>query len=317
MRDPGTAVVTRRRAAVYAAFTAVEVAYILHANLPSLVPAPCRRMILDGCVSVGPFPWLWLGVALLLVLSAIAILLRKEAGIATAFVAQGLALVPLVRDLARDVGAFLSTGSLYSGVDPDYRDLAFITLALAIAIGPALTVLFLMSSRSAPVNPRAARVAAILMGIQVAVLVVTAVVVFRATFRDCEHGGLGTVFSDGVAGCPDYADLDVGSVIATVVPTGAVLIAICVAVWYGRSPAIAGGIVWQVLLAVALAALGVALSTEPSQNAWYDRFPSWTSPRYLAYAILIAVPAPTLAALLTARSRRQMPTSREPGLALV
>src|SRR6266567_5494030 len=258
MQDPGQAVVTRGRAAAYAAFTAVEVAYVLHANLPSLFPDPCRRLdLLAACILFRPFPWLWLGVALLLVLSAIAILLRKEAGIATAFVAQGLALVPFIRDLVLDVGRFLFTGSFYSGVDTDYRDLAFIALALAVAIGPALTVLFLMSSRSAPVNPRAAHVAAILLGIQVAVLIVAAVVVFRATFKDCEHGGSGTVFSDGVAGCPDYADLDVGSVIATVVPTGAVLIAVCVGVWYGRSPAIAGGIVWQVLLAVALAALGV------------------------------------------------------------
>lgn len=302
MRDRGYAPETRGRAAAYATFTAVEVAYILHANLPSLVPDPCRRgRIDDVCVLFHPFPWVWLGLAVLLALSAIAVLLRKEAGIATGFVAQGLALAPFVRDLVRDVGAFLFAGSIYSGVDTDYRDLAFILLAFAIAFGPALTCLFLMSTPTSSIDGRAARVAAILLGAQVTVLILAAVVVFRATFRDCEHGGLGTVVIDGVPGCPDYADLDIGSVIATVVPSAAVLTAVCAGAWFGRSWAVAGGIVWQILLGVALAAIGAAVWSEPSQNAWYDVFPSWTSPRYFAYALLIAVPVPTLAALLAAR----------------
>jgi hypothetical protein len=142
--------------------------------------------------------------------------------------------------------------------------------------------------------------------------------VFRLTFQDCEHNGPGTPIIDGVPGCPDFADLDVGSVVATIIPSAAVLLLVCVGVWRGREWAISGGIVWQLLLAVSLAAMGVALWTEQSQNAWYDHFPSWTSPRYLAYALMIIVPVPTLAALFAARTsqvHRLAPSRGEMGRA--
>jgi hypothetical protein len=201
-----------------------------------------------------------------------------------------------------EVGSFLFTGSGYSGVDPSYRDLAFNFLALSVVIGPALALLLLMTMRPAASNRAPARVAAILIGAQLVILVLVAVIVFRATFQDCEHNGPGTPIIDGVPGCPDFADLDVGSVVATIIPSAAVLLLVCVGVWRGRAWAVSGGIVWQLLLAVSLAAMGVALWTEQSQNAWYDHFPTWTSPRYLAYALMIIVPVPALAALLAART---------------
>ena len=95
-----------------------------------------------------------------------------------------------------------------------------------------------------------------------------------------------------------------GSVVATIIPSAAVLLLVCVGVWRGRAWAISSGIAWQLLLAVVLAAMGVALRTEPSQNAWYDHFPTWTSAGQLAYALMILVPVPTLAALLAARTTR-------------
>jgi hypothetical protein len=294
---------TRVRATGYAALTAVEVIYILHANLPMLWPPPCRRFVLDACVFISPvYAWLWVALAALLVLSAIAILLRKKAGEAAAFIGQALLLPPFVRDIVDNVGSFLFTGSGYSGVDPSYRDLAFILLALSVVIGPSFTLLLLMRTRPAAENRRAARVAAVLLSVQLAALIAVAVIVFRATYQDCEHNGPGTPVIDGVPGCPDFADLDVGSLVATIVPSAAVLFVVCAGVWRGRSWALAGAIVWQLLLAVALAAMGVALWSDQSQNAWYDHFPGWTSPRYLAYALIFLVPAPTLAALLAART---------------
>src|SRR5690349_23421825 len=114
---------TRTRVVAYTALTAVEVTWNLHANLPSLYPAlPCPPR--SECVVAlsSPFPWLWLAMAALLVASAIAIVLRKEAGVATGFLAQLLTLAPFVRDIANRVGSFLFTGLGYSGVDPDFRD---------------------------------------------------------------------------------------------------------------------------------------------------------------------------------------------------
>ena len=156
--------------------------------------------------------------------------------------------------------------------------------------------------RAAPSNRAPARIAAILLSVQLVILVLVAVIVFRATFQDCEHNDPGTPIIDGVPGCPDFADLDVGSVVATIIPSAAVLLLVCVGVWRGRAWAISSGIAWQVLLAVVLAAMGVALRTEPSQNAWYDHFPTWTSPGQLAYALMVLVPVPTLAGLLAART---------------
>ena len=205
------------------------------------------------------------------------------------------------RDMVYDVDSFLYTGRGFSGVDPSYRDLAFIFLAISAAIGPSFTLLYLMRTRQGATSGRAARVAAFLLTVQLAALIAVAVVVFRATYQDCEHNGPGTPTIDGVPGCPDFADLDIGSLVATIVPSVAVLLLVCVGVWRGKSWALAGGTVWQLLLAVALASMGVALWTDQSQNAWYDRFPEWTSPRYLAYALLVIVPVPTLAALLAAQ----------------
>jgi hypothetical protein len=237
------------------------------------------------------YPWLWIALAALLVLSAVAMLLRIKVGIATAFVGQALLLTPFVRDMVYDVGSFLYTGRGFSGVDPSYRDLAFIFLAISAAIGPSFTLLYLMRTRQGAASGRAARVAAFLLTVQLAALIAVAVVVFRATYQDC----------DRVPGCPDFADLDIGTLVATIVPSVAVLLLVCVGAWRGKSWALAGGTVWQLLLAVALASMGVALWTEQSQNAWYDRFPEWTSPRYLAYALMVIVPVPTLAALLAAQ----------------
>jgi len=231
-----------------------------------------------------------------------AILLRKKAGVPLGFLGQALLLAPFVRDMVYEVGSFLFTGSGYSGVDPSYRDLSFNLLALSVAIGPALALLLLMTMSPATANRTPARIAAILLSAQLVTLIVVAIIVFRLTFQDCEHNGPGTPIIDGVPGCPDFADLDVGRVVAAIVPSAAVLLLVCIGVWRGREWAVSGGIVWQLLLAVSLAAMGVALWTEQSQNAWYDHFPTWTSPRYLAYALTIIVPVPTLAALLAART---------------
>jgi len=190
-----------------------------------------------------PFPWPWIALATLLLLAAVAVLLRKTFGIAIGFVGQGLFLLPLLRDTLYGVGSFLFTGMGYDGIDPDYRDLAFTFLALAIAVGPAFTLLLVMSSRRAVVQIRATRIAA-------------------------------------------------------------VLLAVALGVWFARDWAVASGIVWQVLLALILATLGTALWNDQSQNAWFDHFPGWTSPRQLAYALMVAVPVPTLAALLAARTTR-------------
>ena len=298
---------TRTRAIAYAGLAAVEVAYILRANLPSLWPAPpCGT---EGrfypCVFIQPvFPWLWMALAALLLLSAVAIVLRKEAGVASGFAGQALLLAPFVRDIVYEVGSFLFTGSGYSGVDPSYRDLAFNFLALSVVIGPAVALLLLMTMRPVAANRVPARIAASLLGAQLVILVLAAVIVFRATFQDCEHNGPGTPIIDGVPGCPDYADLDVARVIATIIPSAAALLLVCVGVWRGRAWAISGGIVWQVLLAIALAAMGVALWTDQNQNAWYDHFPTWTSPRQLAFALMILLPVPAMAALLAARTTR-------------
>jgi hypothetical protein len=181
---------------------------------------------------------------------------------------------------------------------------AFTFLALAIAVGPAFTLLLVMSSRRAVIHVRATRVALVLLGAQLSILAVAVVVVFRATVHDCEFYGANPPMADGVPWCTPAAQLDLSPVLITILPTAAVLLAVAVGVWLARDWAVAGGIVWQVLLALILATLGVALWNEQSQNAWFDRFPGWTSPRQLAYALMVAVPMPTLAALLAARSAR-------------
>lgn len=294
---------TRARAVAYAVLTSVEVAYVLWSNMPSLwPPQPCSRPgIYDVCAWINPvYPWLWLGLAALLVLSAIAILLGKEAGIATGYVGQVLLLIPFVRGAANNLGSFLFTGSGFSGIDPSLRQLAFIVLALALAIGPALAALLLMTARVQVTDRWAARVASLLLAAQLVAMVAVAFGAFRGTYQDCLSNAPGTPVIDGVPGCPDFADLDIGSLVATFVPSVGVLLMVCVGVWRCRSWGIAGAFAWQAILAVLLASLGVALRTDPSQNAWYDHFPEWTSPRELAYALLLIVSAPTVAGLLTA-----------------
>jgi len=308
--------VTRGRAILYSAVAALEASYVLHASLPSLWPVPrCGGGIrggLDACIVGLPVivPWLSLAVAALLVMSAVAILLRRELGVAAGFVAQLLLLPPFVRDLVVAIGGFLFTGSGYSGVDPDYRSLAFTVLVLSIALGPGFAVLLRTTMRPVEVRRVPVRVAALLLVAQVLVLAAAALLVFHATYQDCEHNGPGTPTIDGVPGCPDYADLDVGSVVATIVPSVTVMVLVCVGVWLGRGWALAGAFAWQGLLAVSLAIMGVTLSDEPSQNAWYDHFPNWTSPRWVALAAIVLVVAPTLTALLAARSARR--TGLEP-----
>ena len=292
---------TRLRSAAYAGLVAIEAGYLLHKNAPSLWPPSCSRVLLDVCI-VGPrpFPWVWLGLAALLVFSAIAILLRAAVGIAGGFVAQALFLAPFIRDVGSDVGSFLSTGTIYSGINPAYRDLAFNVLVLALVIGPAFTLLLLVSTERHMIARRPARTAAALLAIQLVALVAAADLVFRATYQDCLNNGPGTPIIDGVPGCPDFADLDTGSLVATIVPSAAVLLAVCAGAWQSRHWAITGGIVWQVQLCVALGAMAVGLWDQPSQNAWYDHFPAWSSPRDLAYALLVIMPMPALAALFAA-----------------
>jgi hypothetical protein len=299
--------IARPQAIGYAAITAIELAYLLRMNLPQLwPPTPCGfHGIRDMCVlAQPPFPWPWIALAALLLLSAVAVLLRKTFGVAMGFVGQGLVLLPLLRDTVNGVGSFLFTGSGYDGIDPDYRDLAFTFLALAIAVGPAFTLLLTMSSRRAVAYVRAARIAAVLLGGQLMILAVAAVVVFRATLHDCEFYGGNPPTADGVPWCTPASQIDLSPVLITILPTAAVLLAVVVGVWLARHWAVAGGIVWQVLLALILVTLGVALWNQQSQNAWFDHFPSWTSPRQLTYALMVTVPMPTLAALLAAGSTR-------------
>lgn len=292
---------TRARAVAYAALTSFEVAYVLWANLPMLwPPQPC----IEVCALAAPvYPWLWLALAALLLLSAIAILLGKEAGVATGYVGQALLLIPFIRDGVNDVGSFLFTGNGFSGINPSLRELAFIVLALAVAIGPAFACLLLMTARVQVADRRGARIASLLLTAQLIALAAVAFVVFRVTYQDCLNNAPGTPTIDGVPGCPDFADLDIGSLVGTFVPSGAVLLMVCIGVWRCRSWAFAGAFAWQVILAVVLACLGATLRTDPSQNAWYDHFPVWTSPRDLAYALLLIVAAPTLAALFNAVRR--------------
>lgn len=299
---------TRSRAIAYAAIAGAEVAYLLRLNLPLLWPPTpsCARPGLDDmCIFVHPpSSWPWIALTALLFSSAVAILLRKRIGLALGFAGQTLVFLPLLRDIVNLVGGFLFTGSGYDAIDPDYRDLAARLFVLAIAIGPALTLLLLMSIRRATICVRPARVGAALLGAQLASLAVVAVVVFRATVHDCEFYGGNPPTADGMPWCTPAAQIDLSPILATIVPTAAVLLGVAAGVWLARDWAVAGGIVWQVLLAVILAAMGVALWTEQSQNAWYDHFPAWTSPRQLACLLMIAVTVPTLSALLAARAPR-------------
>src|SRR2546421_10504005 len=156
---------TRRWPIAYAGLTAVEVAYVLRTNLPSLWPPdPCKSecSLAASALFQPAFPWPWIALTALLLLGAIAILLRKKAGVPLGFLGQALLLAPFVRDMVYEVGSFLFTGSGYSGVDPSYRDLSFNLLALSVAIGPALALLLMMTMSPATANRTPARIAAIL-----------------------------------------------------------------------------------------------------------------------------------------------------------
>lgn len=278
--------------------SAFEIAYLLHVNLPALVPPPpCDERRLDVCVLVHPFPWPWIALTALLITGAVAIILRRRIAIPAAIVGQALFLLPFVRDTVYAVGSFLFTGHGYDAVDPDFQDLAFIILVLSVAIGPALTFLLQMTSRPAAPDRRPARVAAILL-----ILCVVAGVVLHATLHDCEFYGGNPPMADGQPWCTPFAQVDFTPLLVVMTPSLAMLLVVCAGLWRARTWATAGGIVWQLLLATMLAAVGVALWNEQSQNAWYDHFPSWTSPRQLAYVLMFVFPVPTLAALLAARS---------------
>jgi hypothetical protein len=309
---------TRTRGAIYAAIVAVEATYALRNNLAGLFPPPpgCGLRQLDVCIFIQPvFPWLWIALIGLLIASAVAILLRRKAGIAAGVLAQLLLLPGLVRDTVSAVGSFLFTGFGYDGIDPDFQTVAFTFLALSIAVGPALTLLWLMGSQAVAVDGRRARIAAPLLGVQVAILAAVAVIVFRATVHDCEFYGNNPPTADGVPWCTPWAQFDLKPALFTTVPAAAVLLSVALGAWTARPWAIAGGIVWQLLLVLCLAVMGVGLWTGPSQNAWYDHFPAWTSPRHVAFALLLLVPVPTLAALLAARlPGRADLSAREVGL---
>ncbi len=83
--EGGRTAITRPPATLYAVITAVELAYLLRMNLPQLWPQPAcgLRGLNDVCVLVQPpFRWPWIAVATLLLLSAVAVLLRKKFGVA-------------------------------------------------------------------------------------------------------------------------------------------------------------------------------------------------------------------------------------------
>jgi hypothetical protein len=106
----------------------VELAYILYATAPDLNPsAGCHPGSVDACV-FRPFPWLWMGLAALLVLNAAALLLRKRLGIVLGFLTQAVLLLGLARNVSQEIGWSLSDGSGWSGIASLYPDLLFTIL---------------------------------------------------------------------------------------------------------------------------------------------------------------------------------------------
>ena len=280
----------------------VELAYVLHATAPELGPAPgCHPHSVDVCL-IRPLPWLWIGLALLLFLDAMALLLRKRFGIALGFMTQAVLLVGLARNLTQDVGWSRSEGSQWSGIASWYPNLLFSILALSAAVGPALTLLIVMVTQPTAARPTLARVAALLLGAQVAVLIAAGLISFPAAFRGCDYTGPGAIIvADSPGTCPDFADLDFGRLFAMAIPSACILLLVSVGVWSGRNWAVWAGIVWQIALTVSLIALGATMWDQSGQNYWYERFPLWLSPRYLADMLILVVPIPALAALVAAR----------------
>jgi hypothetical protein len=245
---------------------------------------------------------LWIGFATLLFLSAVVLLLRKRLGIALGFLTQAALLLGLARNLSQEVGWSLSEGSLWSGIASWYPDLLFSILALCVSVGPALTLLAVMAATPAAANPRSARVAALLLGTQLAAVISAGLIAFPAAFRGCDYAGPGAIIiPDSPGSCPDFADLDFGRLFAMAIPSACILLLVCVGVWFGRNWALWAGIVWQLALAAALLVMGATLWDQTSQNYWYEWFPLWLSPRYLADALIFGAPVPALAALLASR----------------
>ncbi len=286
-----------------AAILVLELAYILHTTAPDLGPSPgCYPGSVDVCVSFRPFPWLWIGMATLLFLNAVALVLRKRIGIALGFLTQAVLLLGLARNVSQEIGWSLSEGSLWSGIASWYPDLLFSTVSLCVAVGPALTLLAIMAATPAARNPRPARVAALLLGAQLAGLIAAALISFPAAFRGCDYTGPGAiVIADFPGTCPDFADLDFGRLFAMAIPSASILLVVCIGIWFSRNWAVWAGFIWQTALALALVAMAATLWDQTSQNYWYESFPVWLSPRYLADLLILIGPVPALAALLAVR----------------
>src|SRR6476469_3072092 len=87
-----------------AGFLVVELAYILYATAPDLNPSPgCYPGSVDVCV-LRPFPWLWMGLATLLLLNAAAVLLRTRLSITLGFLTQAILLLGLARNMSQEIG---------------------------------------------------------------------------------------------------------------------------------------------------------------------------------------------------------------------
>src|SRR2546428_9532143 len=83
----------------------LELAYILHATAPDFGPSPgCYPGSVDVCVSFRPLPWLWIGGATLLVVNAVALLLRKRLGVALRFLTQAVLLLGALRHPSQRIG---------------------------------------------------------------------------------------------------------------------------------------------------------------------------------------------------------------------
>jgi len=256
----------------------------------------------DVCVPWRPIPWLWIGLAALLLFNAVALLLRKRFGVWLGFVTQGVVLLLLALNLSQEIGWSFSESSGWSGIASWYPDLLFSILSLCVSVGPALTLLANMATKPAATNPRSARVAALLLGAQLAGLIAGALISFPAALHGCDYTGPGgIIIADSPGTCADFADLDFGRLFAMAIPSAGILLLVSVGVWLDRNWALWAGIVWQTALAVSLVVLGATLWDQSSQNYWYEWFPLWLSPRYLAVALIFVVPIPTLAALLTSR----------------
>ena len=253
-------------------------------------------------MSPDPFQWLWIGLATLLFLNAVALLLRTRLGIVLGFLTQAVLLVGLARNLSQEIGWSLSEGTSWSGIASWYPDLLFSILALCISVGPALTLLAIMATTPAAANPRSARVAALLLGTQLAVVISAGLIAFPAAFRGCDYTGPGAVIvGDSPGTCPDFANLDFGILFAMAIPAATILLVVCVGAWFGRHWALSAGIVWQATLAVVLIVLSATLWDDTNQNYWYESFPLWLSPRYVADLLIFLAPVPALAALLASR----------------